>query len=382
MKKIKDRKIVIVNQAVNYLTIGFANSFYERFENVSLITGSIHAQGEELNSGIKVQLINQWYESPVHRKIWSFSVALLKIWTLVLFKYPRHEVFFVSVPPMGYLLNLILPNRFSMVIWDIYPDVLKISGMRDTHFLYRLWSFLNKKSFKKAYRLYTITPFMAQALEKYVQRDKIIVLPIWSIFQNNDKVPSHQNPFVKEHKLENKFVVQYSGNIGLTHNVEILITIAELLRFNDKIVFQIIGRGHRKSYLKKLVEDKKLLNCMFVPFQSDEMFPYSLSSADLGVVVLEELVSKGSVPSKSYNLMSYGIPSLYVSSKDSQLNIYAQEYGHAKCFTKQELQEIAAFIVSLSMDDNLRKQMSECALMAAQDFRRSNANKFVDAYLS
>ena len=50
--KIKERKIVVVNQAVNYLTIGLCNEFAAKFENVSLITGSIHVQGEELNNNI------------------------------------------------------------------------------------------------------------------------------------------------------------------------------------------------------------------------------------------------------------------------------------------------------------------------------------------
>ena len=53
--KIKDRKIVIINQAANYLTIGFANAFYEEFENVTLMTGSVHVQGEELNNGIELK---------------------------------------------------------------------------------------------------------------------------------------------------------------------------------------------------------------------------------------------------------------------------------------------------------------------------------------
>lgn len=66
--KIKNRKIVIVNQAVNYLTIGLANAFYEKFEDVTIITGSLHPQGEELNSGIKVKYINKYQERPADRK--------------------------------------------------------------------------------------------------------------------------------------------------------------------------------------------------------------------------------------------------------------------------------------------------------------------------
>src|SRR5690554_728229 len=135
--KIKDRKIVIVNQAVNYLTIGFANAFYQKFENVVLITGSVHTQGEELNASIKIEKINQWHDRPTRKKIVSYLKALFLMWWLLLTKYRRHEVFFVSVPPMGYLLNLFLPNKFSMVIWDVYPDVFKITGMKESHIVYR-----------------------------------------------------------------------------------------------------------------------------------------------------------------------------------------------------------------------------------------------------
>ncbi len=380
-QKITDRKIVIVNQAVNYLTIGFANAFQEKFAEVSLITGSIHAQGEALKSSVKVEKINKWHERPAKKKVLSYLKALFLMWWLLMTKYRKHEVFFVSVPPMGYLLNLFLPHRFSMVIWDVYPDIFKITGMKETHPVYRFWAFLNKKSFKKAYRLYTISDKMAELIQVYTQR-KIMVQPIWSIFQENKKVSKAENIFVSEQGLQGKFVVQYSGNIGVTHNVEALVDIAEILQKEKHIVFQIIGRGPRKPVLEKLVKEKNLPNCKFLPFQSDEMFPYSLSAADVGVVILDETTSKGSVPSKSYNLMSYGIPALYVAAADSQLHLYAEKYHLGACFTKNQLHEAAEYLVRLASDKNEYRQKSENAAQAAQDFKRQNADKFIKAYLS
>lgn len=371
-----------MNQAVNYLTIGFANAFYERFENVVLITGSIHTQGEELHPNIRIAKINRWQESPTRKKIWSYFKALFNMWLLLMLRYPKHEVYFVSVPPMGYLLNLILPHRFSMVIWDVYPDTFKITGMSQKHFVYRFWSYLNRLSFKKAFKLFTISEKMSELLEQYTQKDKIIIQPIWSIFQENTKVDKAKNKFIREHNLQNKFIVQYSGNIGLTHNVEVLIEIAEILKENQRILFQIIGRGPRKKVLEQMVKAKNLPNCSFLPFQSDEMFPYSLSAADLGVVILDETTSKGSVPSKSYNLISYGIPSLYIASKDSQLNIYAEKYSHAVCFTKSETAKAVEFILNLSTDKSRQQKMQENAVAASKDFKRPNADKFIEKYLA
>lgn len=381
-EKNKDRNIVFVNQAVNYLTIGLCNAFAEKFENVELITGSIHVQGEELDESIGVSEINKWVERPAWKKLISYLWACIQIYWLLLTRYRKYDVFFVSLPPMAYLMSAALTNRCSMLIWDAYPDIFKITGMKESHLVYKIWEALNRIVFKRAYRLYTIGDKMKDLLSNYVDREKIWVTPIWSIFQSNGKVEKEENPFVIQEKLQGKFIVQYSGNIGLTHNVEVMVELAELMRQHRDILFQIIGRGPRMPYLKTLVEEKGLPNCQFLPFQSDEMFPYSLSSADLGVVILDELTSRGSVPSKLYNLMSYGIPALYVASEDSELHDYAAKYGHAKCVSHNHLDEAVEFILELKNDKELKEKYSQNALKASRSYRRSNADKIVDYYIA
>jgi UDP-N-acetylglucosamine:LPS N-acetylglucosamine transferase len=269
-----------------------------------------------------------------------------------------------------------------MIIWDVYPDSFKITGMKETHIVYKVWAKLNTYSFKKAYRLYTIGDKMADLLATYVSREKIIIQPIWSIFQENSKISKEDNLFLKTHQLTNQFIVQYSGNIGLTHKVEVMVELAEKMKEHKNILFQIIGRGPRVPVLKKMVQEKQLPNCQFLPFQSDELFPHSLSSADIGIVILDELTSKGSVPSKCYNLMSYGIPSLYIASSDSELNNYAKKYKHAKCFSEKKLLEAVDYILELNQNKSKYKILSDNSLSAANDFKRENACKFVEKYLN
>lgn len=221
---------------------------------------------------------------------------------------------------------------------------------------------------------------MTDLLAQYVDRQKIKVTPIWSIFQSNGKIKKADNPFVFEQQLRDKFVVQYSGNIGLTHNVEVVVELAEKMKEHGDILFQIIGRGPRVPYLKALVKQKNLPNCQFLPFQSDEMFPYSLSAADVGVVILDEATSKGSVPSKSYNLMSYGIPALYVAGDDSELHDYAKKYHNAICVNHNNLQVAVDFILELKSNKEVREVYSRNAIKASKNYRRSNADKIVKIY--
>jgi len=380
--KTTDRKIVIVNQAVNYLTVGLCNEFALRFEHVVLITGNVHSQGEELSEKIELCSIHKWQETHGISKALNYLKALLKIYFLLLFRYRGYDVFFISVPPMAYLLTLFLPHRCSTIIWDVYPDIFKITGMQENHPVYRIWAWLNRHSFPKMHRLFTIGEKMADLIAQYVEREKIIIQPIWSIFQENNKVSKDINPFIKKHNLEGKFIVQYSGNIGLTHKVEVMVELAERMKDSPEILFQIIGRGPRVPVLKQMVEERHLANCQFLPFQSDDMFPFSLSAADLGIVILDELTSKGSVPSKSYNLMSYGIPSLYIASPDSELKSYADNYGHARCFSEKELDRAEDFILELYQNRALYQDMVNKSLQAARYFKRDNAGKFVEFYVN
>lgn len=376
----KDRKIVVVNQAVNYLTIGLCNAFKDKFSKVVLITGSIHVQGEELNEHVKVESIVKWVERPAWRKLYSYLGGTLSIYFLLLFKYRKYEVIFVSIPPMAYLLSSFLPNRTSVLIWDVYPDVFKIIGMTEKHPVYRLWAYLNRRVFRKSYRLFTISERMADLLSVYVDKSKILITPIWSIFQHNIRYSRADNKFLTQHNIQDKFIVQYSGNIGLTHNVEVVVEIAKLMRGNDEILFQIIGRGPRMPYLKKMVENENLKNCMFLPFQSDEDFPYSLSAASVGVVILDKVTSKGSVPSKTYNLMSLGIPMLFIASEDSELAYYAKKFGLGECFDHSDLSGAIEFLFRISKSQSLYKMYSDNALLASAYFKRANADKIAELY--
>ena len=72
-------KVVIINQATNYLTIGFANAFNQRFDKVALITGGVHEQGEELDPDIELSWINRWHDRPAWKKASSYLIALARM---------------------------------------------------------------------------------------------------------------------------------------------------------------------------------------------------------------------------------------------------------------------------------------------------------------
>ena len=171
-----DKRLVIVNQATNYLTIGFCNAFKKEFNDITLVTGSIHEQGEELDKDINVRYINKFYSgNSKFKKVLSYLATTMRIYLILLFRYRKHDILFISLPPNAYLLNIFLPNKCSMIIWDVYPDLFKVLGMKETNLIYLLWSKLNVLSFNKAYKIFTIGNKMEYLLSKYVDKNKIII---------------------------------------------------------------------------------------------------------------------------------------------------------------------------------------------------------------
>lgn len=59
--------------------------------------------------------------------------------------------------------------------------------------------------------------------------------------------------------------------------------------------------------------------------------------------------------------MSYGIPFLYIVSKDSELSLYAERYQTGKCFAIGELDRAAEFSENISQDSIIYKKLSNNA---------------------
>ncbi|HOW32054.1 MAG TPA: glycosyltransferase family 4 protein [Bacteroidales bacterium] len=376
------RKIVFVNQATGYLTIDIINEFANEFDQVALIAGSVRVQDVKLDESVKWVKITRYNRGNPFKKFISWVWGTVQIFFLILFRFRSYEVFYVTVPPTAYLLSLVLHNRFSIQVADVYPDALKIFGIRDKNPIYKAWQNWNKKLFAQTHRIFTLGEAMRNVLSQYISPEQVYVVNNWSGLTNLQPVAKENNPFVANHSLEGKFIVEYSGNIGHTHNVETLINVAELLKNNETILFLVIGRGNRLQVIKQLIHEKKLHNCILLPFQPDDMIKYSLSAADLSVVILDERVSGNSIPSKTYNLLAVGSPLLVIGSDNAEMAGFVREHEIGRSFSRNHDVEMAEYILSLQNDHTLLSSMSSNALQAAGKFTSRNARLYLQHYMA
>lgn len=376
-----DRKIVVVNQSSGYLMVDIVNALADKYRDVVLICGSFEIGEIPLKPNIIRSKIVKYDKRNIFYRISTWLIGFIQIfWRLRQFK--DFEVLYVTNPPISYFASLFFRQSFSILVYDIYPDVLSNIGLTDRHWLYKQWGKLNKYVFTKANLIFTISEGMKQTLTKYVIDSKIKVIPIWTHIERFGHIDKEKNLFLIEKNLQNKFLVLYSGNMGYTHDVDIMVDIAGLMTSYKDVLFIFIGDGLKKKILQEKVKRETLDNCLFFPWQPAEFIHYSLAAGDIGFVSLNEQTALASVPSKTFNLMASGVPILSISPKESELSYLLNKYSNGKNFERTDnLELIKEFILTLRNNPELYAQMSLNSKKGAEDFSVKNAQLF-EKYLS
>lgn len=371
-------KVVLVNQSTRHLMIDIANAYAETYDKVVLFEGVVEEYERSLDKRVKKVKIMTYDRSSGAKRIMTWGIASLQILMRLMFGYRGYEVVYFTNPPMSYFAQLILKKRFSVVVYDIYPDALRNVGIRENSFIYKQWATINKKLYAKAKQLYTLSDGMAMVLSKYVSKDKIRIVPNWSFTEKFAPIQKSDNPFAREHHLENKFVVMYSGNMGYTHSVDVLLDAAAMTKMDERIHYLLIGQGKKRPILEERVKNDELKNVTILDLQPFDVVPYSFAAADLAVITLNEESGAVSVPGKTYDFLSVGAPLLCVCPLESEMIALTKKYENGRCFSSKDVSGIVEFIQEMATDPELQKTMSENSLKASKDFTKANAYKFVD----
>lgn len=375
-----NKKVVLVCQTCGYLLKDIANAYSEAGYEVTVMTSRSSQKTiyEGLRKGIKISSVISYNKLSSLKRILTWFFCAIQMWFKIGFSHRRCFVLFVSNPPLSPLLPLVLRNEFSLLIWDIYPDVLVNQHViSEENFIARWWRRSNKKVYKRAKQIFTLSDGMKNSLSSYADESKIKVIPLWPDNTNLHIIEKEENMFIKNNHLEGKFIVMYSGNLGNTHRMDVLVDVAK--NYDDgEVVFVLIGEGGKKKMIEQRVQNEGVNNVLLFPYQPYEFLSHSLSAADIAVVTLDTESSAMSVPSKTFNMMSLGKPLMCIASRDSELGSIVRKYQVGEIFQPEDVDGITQFILKLKNDKEARIQYMENSLRASKEFSVENAKNFVD----
>lgn len=300
---------------------------------------------------------------------WRYVQRMLQYVSYFLFSFPiaflspkPDVVLYLSTPPLlnGITANFIklfrgTPNIFN--IQDLYPDVAISLGIVKKGVLTNPLYWVEKFLYNSADGIVPIGILMEKALlEKGVAPHKIHLIPNWMDTEQIKPIGKN-SPFAREHRLLDKFVVMYSGNIGLSQGLENVLRSAVKLRDMEDLLFLFIGGGENLERLKMMAEELELDNVRFLPYQPKSRLSESLSSADVHLLTLKRGLSKFSVPSKIYGIMASAKPVIAAVDYESEIAEMVKEAGCGMVVEPENPQALAEAIRSLYNEREKLEQM-------------------------
>ena len=344
--------------------------------NSTLLTGhpDTLALGSSTNKLIisKAPAYNR--RSKISRVLSWVSYSLVAFWQML--KTDNNTVvFLVSNPPfLGFfvlLINLVKKTRYIVLVYDIHPDTLINFGvLNENSFIVKVWRLMNRRIWDRSIAVYTIGNVMAENLTrqfnaKNTKLGRVGVIPPWANTNIIKPIDKLSNPLSDELNQKGKITILYSGNMGISHDIDSILQAARVLKDEKNISFLLIGEGKKWQDAVDFQKDNDLTNLQVLPFQPEEKLPYTMSLADIALVALDNGAEGLMLPSKMFYYMAAGAAVIGISKGRNDVSEIIQNSNCGVTIEPKNPKELAITIKELSRDMKKLREFKKCARQSA-----------------
>jgi glycosyltransferase involved in cell wall biosynthesis len=236
----------------------------------------------------------------------------------------KHDCLVVlSDPPLLSVLAVIVGvlKRCKTVCWlqDIFPEIAIRAGVLSEGHLARVLRWIASWSLQHTDRTVVIGRCMERHLLSHgMPASKVLRIANWADGSYVQPVNRQENWFAKEQEFGDRFVMMYSGNLGVVHEIETFCAMIRQVRNVDRVCFCFIGQGHHKEGLLEAARSEGWNHVLFLPYQGREAMRFALPAGDVHLVSLRSDMVGLSVPSKIYGIMAAGRPIVFVGPTESE----------------------------------------------------------------
>ena len=229
----------------------------------------------------------------------------------------------LSTPPMvallGVLYGRLRGGRSLFWVMDIYPELaFELGVIRRESAVGRLFDALGRTTLRRSDEVVALGETMARLLADAGARD-VHTVHNWADGEAIRPAPLADNELRATWGWRDRFVVLYSGNMGLAHEFDTVLGAAEILRDHEKIRFAFVGGGPRRPEVEREIARLKLPNVEMRPLLPREELGRSLTAGDVHLITLRPGLPGLLVPSKIYGVLAAGRPTLYVGPDEGEI---------------------------------------------------------------
>lgn len=255
-------------------------------------------------------------------------------------------------------------------VLDLYPDLAATLGrVAEGSILYRRWMARDTKLMERAARVVCIGRQMAERISRlrYIDPDKVVTIHDgFDPSRLEDRAPL-PGAFRQEYDTEGKFVVQYAGNMGLSHPFETIMEAAAALAEEDDIAFQFVGDGPQRSYILAHLPRSGWL----IDYQPAERLGQVLSAADVCLISQHAEMYDKALPYKVYGIFAAGRPTIFLGSGRSEIADWVTRYQTGLCVEQGRTDLLIAAIRKIKGDPTKAAEMGQAARRLADEMLHS-----------
>lgn len=311
----------------------------------------------------------------------SFTLSAFK--QLLKIRKYKLVIVFTTPPTLPFVIalaNIFFGTQYIMVNYDVYPEIGLVSNaIRPGSMMQKMFNFINRISYARAFKLIALSGDMKKALEKKgVPKTKITVIHNWHTPPESFKTDESSNSRFSLLRKKHKLIVLYAGNMGICQDMDTLMRAAQSLKSNRDILFAFCGHGVKYPDIKKEALEFHMENCVFYDFLTGADYWELQTVADIHVVSLARGVEGFGVPSKTYSSLAAGRAILAIMEKETDIVHDLERYQAGLAFQEGDYEKIAECLLSLLEKPDLIRTMSENAKRCFEEnyTRQLSTNKY------
>jgi colanic acid biosynthesis glycosyl transferase WcaI len=348
--------------------------YYPAWRKQAQDTGKLFGS-ESLNG---VQVVRCWHYVPprpnaLKRILHELSFVAVSFVRLLFASQP--DLLIVVSPPLllGVAARVVCwlrGGRYLMHIQDLQPDAAIRLGMVRSRTIIDLLRRVECSAYRGAWRVSAISHGMLEdLLKRGVSEEKLFYFP------NGIELPRRVEVgrFRERNRFgADRFLVVYSGNIGVKQGLKTLIAAAKIVR-NRSIQLIVCGEGAEKKRL--LAAAHGLPNVWFKCLLDEQSYHEMLADADLLVIPLVPGSGNSFFPHKLLSSCAAGKPVLVVCDPESELARTVRRNRCGVVVPPQDMQYLAETLDALSNDQARLESMGLAARAFAEQFQQGKVLK-------
>jgi len=203
-----------------------------------------------------------------------------------------------------------------------------------------------------------ITPdFVNHFPKRLMKPGSINVIENWAPLEELPLRP-RSNGFSRRHGLDDKTCLIYSGTLGLKHNPDLLLRLAEHFCCREDVRIIVISEGMGADFLKKRKAECGLTNLILLPFQNFEDMPDVLATADVLIAILEKEAGAFAIPSKVLTYLCAARPLLTAIPEQNLASRMVRSIGAGLSASPDDPESFVTAAARMVADPSLRASMA------------------------